>query len=780
MQKQIKKILFFVLLLLMIFNVGVASKAYTLVDLGSTKGGSVTYRGSSTVVQIPDQYEAEKTDFRAAWVSLFVADMSSYSNESNWKKEVKSVIDVFKYYNLNTMIFHVRTHNNALYKSKLNPVAKWFENADFDTFDPLTYLIDECHKAGIEFHAWMNPYRISTLTTDINEAMENGQYLSSKVPSANPARFAGNLINGSSGVILNPGLPKVRDFIVDTCMEVIENYDVDAIHFDDYFYISGTNDDATYAAYNPKKLSRADWRREQVNLFIEQLHDAMTEYNQKNNKAVQLGISPSGIYKNGNGSVSSGSNTAGFAHYGDYLYSDTYKWAKEGWIDYLLPQSYWAFEHKTAGYADVMDWWNIAFAGLDCLLYSGIGYYMADSSGNASWYTNMNELANQLTYLTKLGNVSGYSLYSFKYMRSAYNGGTKNSAQQVNNAAKAGCFSNVALVPEIKNMTPIILGEVENLQVNGKTLTWKHNPDAKSYVIYRSSGEITYDESEIVAVVGGKNQTLTWTDSASGTYYYDVCPLSRTNTVGGKAYGSNVEKPSFEILTDTTDKGTEVTQNGGAINTNTIGVGYTRYLYLGEGAPNTSRLKYTLTSSDTSVATISQWGTITGVSEGTAVIRAEYIDDPSVWGEITIYVYGKETSIHTVTFKDYDGTVLSTQTVFTGKDAVAPDVSDKYIDKVFYDFQGWDKAYTNVTGDLVVTAIYKTSTVEYIKGDVDDNATVDTNDAIYLLYHVKLGSEKYPVNQSTDFNGDGKTDANDAIYLLYYVMLGSEKYPIKG
>ena len=163
-------------------------------------------------------------------------------------------------------------------------------------------------------------------------------------------------------------------------MEVVENYDVDAIHFDDYFYISGTNDDATYAAYNPKGLGRADWRREQVNLFIEQLHDAMTEYNSKNNKAVQLGISPSGIYKNGNGSVSSGSNTSGFAHYGDYLYSDTYKWAKEGWIDYLLPQSYWAFEHPSAGYADVMSWWNKAFEGLDCLLYSGIGYYMADSS----------------------------------------------------------------------------------------------------------------------------------------------------------------------------------------------------------------------------------------------------------------------------------------------------------------------------------------------------------------------------------------------------------------
>ena len=531
MQKQIKKILFFVLLLLMIFNVGVASKAYTLVDLGSTKGGSVTYRGSSTVVQIPDQYEAEKTDFRAAWVSLFVADMSSYSNESNWKKEVKSVIDVFKYYNLNTMIFHVRTHNNALYKSKLNPVAKWFENADFDTFDPLTYLIDECHKAGIEFHAWMNPYRISTLTTDINEAMENGQYLSSKVPSANPARFAGNLINGSSGVILNPGLPKVRDFIVDTCMEVIENYDVDAIHFDDYFYISGTNDSDTYAKYNPKGLGKADWRREQVNLFIEQLHDAMTEYNQKNNKAVQLGISPSGIYKNGNGSVSSGSNTAGFAHYGDYLYSDTYKWAKEGWIDYLLPQSYWAFEHPSAGYADVMSWWNKAFEGLDCLLYSGIGLYMADGN-NYSWKTNKQEFANQLKYLMTLENVSGYSIYSFKYVRAAYKGGMDNSAQQVRNAEKAGCFSNVVLYPEIKNMDPMNVGKVEDLKLTDNVLTWKHNPDVKAYAVYASTSEVTFQESEIIALVGSITDVVEYKSTLGEGYNYGVRAISKTNTLG--------------------------------------------------------------------------------------------------------------------------------------------------------------------------------------------------------------------------------------------------------
>ena len=531
MNKKIKKILFSILLLLLIVNGGFASKAYTLVDLTSTKGGNVTYRGSSTVVQIPDQYETEKTDFRAAWVSLFVADMKSYTNETDWKKEVKSVIEVFKHYNLNTMIFHVRTHNNALYKSKLNPVATWFENVDFDVFDPLEYLIDECHKTGIEFHAWMNPYRISTLTTDINEACENGQYLASRIPSANPAKFAGNLIKGKSGVILNPGLPKVRDFIVDTCMEVVENYDVDAIHFDDYFYISGSEDDSTYALYNPQKLGRADWRREQVNLFIEQLHEAMTEYNKVNNKAVQLGISPSGIYKNGNGSVSSGSNTSGFAHYGDYLYSDTYKWAKEGWIDYLLPQSYWAFEHPSAGYADVMSWWNKAFEGLDCLLYSGIGVYMADGN-NYSWTSNKQELTNQLKYLTSLENVDGYSIYSFKYVRAAYKGGMEISAQQIRNAEKAGCFSNVVLYPEIENMKPITIGKVSDLKNTDNVLTWKHNPDAKAYAVYASTEKVTFDESEIIALVGSTSDIVEYKSTLGTGYNYGVRAISKTNTLG--------------------------------------------------------------------------------------------------------------------------------------------------------------------------------------------------------------------------------------------------------
>ena len=173
---------------------------------------------------------------------------------------------------------------------------------------------------------------------------------------------------GSGVTILNPGEPEVREFLIDTVMELIENYDVDAIHFDDYFYANGVNDSKTYnkPGYNPKKLSLADWRREQVDIFIRDLSQAIRNFNIQNNRYVQLGISPTGIYKNAsrrgfaygigstdyydaNGNfITSGSNTAGFQHSGDYLYADTKKWIDNEWIDYILPQTYWGFTRAAA------------------------------------------------------------------------------------------------------------------------------------------------------------------------------------------------------------------------------------------------------------------------------------------------------------------------------------------------------------------------------------------------------------------------------------------------
>ena len=166
------------------------------------------------------------SEFRAVWLSPIVGDFSSYSSEASFKTEMNNIFTVMEYYKLNAMIYHVRTHNNALYKSILNPVASYWKNVNFNNFDPLEWLIEEAHKKGIEFHAWMNPYRV------------NSSYYGTSLPANNPASNTNNLLTYNSATILNPGLPNVRAFLIDTVMELVENYDVDAIHFDDYFYIN--------------------------------------------------------------------------------------------------------------------------------------------------------------------------------------------------------------------------------------------------------------------------------------------------------------------------------------------------------------------------------------------------------------------------------------------------------------------------------------------------------------------------------------------------------------
>ena len=383
-------------------------------------GTTIYHRNTSDPVQIPTAYVQKDSEFRAVWVSSMVGNFKASSNKTNMMKELTSLLDTMEEAKLNAIVFHLRTHNNAYYKTRMAPInSSYGTYSTFESWDYLTWFIEECHKRNIEFHAWLNPYRVKSSGASSLESVAS-EFAS--FPN-NPASKAENMLkNSSGGVILNPAIPEVRDYIVNVCMEIIANYDIDAIHFDDYFYIEGIDDTASRNKYNTNNLSTDDFRREQVNLFIKQLHNSMYNYNKNHNRHVQLGISPTGIYRNGNGSVESGSNTSGYAHYGSPLYADTLKWARESWIDYLIPQSYWGFSHKTAGYADVMDWWNAAFEGLSCNLYSGIGIYMNNTSGsNYSWGSEPYEVSNQILYTTKLNNVKGVCFYSYTQMKNAMN-----------------------------------------------------------------------------------------------------------------------------------------------------------------------------------------------------------------------------------------------------------------------------------------------------------------------------------------------------------------------
>lgn len=491
--------------------------------------------------------EDTKPEFRAAWLSHFIGSFPNYTTEAQFKQQATNVLDSLEYYNINAMIIHFRTHNNALYKSELNPKASWFLNVDFDAFDPMLWLTEEAHKRGIEVHAWLNPYRV-------DDGKIVGNY-----PADNPASDSSNILSYDGKKILNPGLPNVREFVADTIVEILEQYPVDAIHFDDYFYMNlGTNggssgsiltepDQETFVQYGQgyntnSAADKANWRREQVNKMVELVHETISDFNERTGRKVQFGISPTGIYRNGTGTVTydangkpitNGSNTRGQEHYASYLYADSLKWITEGWLDYILPQSYWAIDHPAAGYYNVMGWWNKVVKNLDVNLYSGIGVYMADESRNTyGWKSDMQQFVKQLDYLRGLENTQGYSIYSYKEVNYGYTNTSRLSTTQINNAKPL--MDNVVVLPRIKSMDPVILPAVQNIQHANGELTFNRVEGAKFYYIYRSEDIPTFKNSEIVGVIGDTNEDIIKyiTNDTTGKYIYGVRALSHTNDLG--------------------------------------------------------------------------------------------------------------------------------------------------------------------------------------------------------------------------------------------------------
>ena len=486
-----------------------------LVAIKDDSGNTVTYRNTSDPIMRLKEYNYPTQNLRACWVSNFIGSLPSYSTAEKWKTDYSYVLDVMETYGLNCIIFHVRTHNNALYKSELNPVASWFSKVNFDEFDPLEWAIEETHKRGIEFHAWLNPYRISTTGAQT-------QYVSGSIPAVNPVNDSSNLLQSGNSIILNPGLQSNRDFIVDSCMEVVENYDVDAIHFDDYFYISGVETNKS-----------GDWKRQQVDLFIEDLSNQLREYNKENNKAVQLGISPSGIYRNGgvtsspkydaNGNLTSplASNTSGFAHYDNYLYSDTLKWINEEWIDYIMPQTYWSLEQTVASFGELSKWWSWAVKYKKVNLYLGMGIYMP--ADNSNWRKNKYEVRDQILNAEMYDEVGGFSFYSYNYLASS-NVYTKTGMDIVKN----DYFSKKIPADVKKYYAPLYdTIPVENIKVVNDVLTFDRSENARGYVVYKVAKGETLDQNNIDHVYYyGNDLSVELDDTLNYSYYISSVNLA--------------------------------------------------------------------------------------------------------------------------------------------------------------------------------------------------------------------------------------------------------------
>lgn len=288
-----------------------------------------------------------KREFRATWIQSVNGQFRGMPTEK-LKQNLIGQLNSLQKAGINAIIFQVRPEADALYASRLEPWSRFLTGvqgkAPEPYWDPMQFMIDECHKRGMEFHAWINPYR--TKTTLKSELAPNHVY------NIHPEWF----VTYGDQLYFDPALPESRRHICMVVSDIVSRYDVDAIHMDDYFYpypIKGKDfpDDASFARFGGGFSNKGDWRRSNVNVLIKKLHETIREIK----PWVKFGVSPFGIYRN-ESSDPLGSKTKGLQNYDD-LYADVLLWAREGWIDYNIPQIYWHIGHPVADYETLVKWW---------------------------------------------------------------------------------------------------------------------------------------------------------------------------------------------------------------------------------------------------------------------------------------------------------------------------------------------------------------------------------------------------------------------------------------
>ncbi|MEI6142180.1 MAG: family 10 glycosylhydrolase [Mariniphaga sp.] len=322
------------------------------------------------------------------------------------KKELRELIEQIERLNLNVVIFQVRPAADSFYSSKTEPWSVFLTGkqgvAPIPFFDPLEYAIELCHSKGMELHAWFNPFRVRN----------TGVYALD--PKSFAAKNPGYLRSYDGKVFFDPGIPQVRNHLVKVVMEVVRKYDIDAIHFDDYFYpypVKGKKfpDQKSFSKYGKKFYPNrlGDWRRENINLFVKAIHDSIKAVK----PSLKLGIAPFGVWRNRKDDPQGSPGVKATTSYDD-LYADVYRWLANDWVDYVIPQLYWEQGNRFGDFSDLAKWWNDHSFGKQ--LYLGQALYK--STGTAKTFTNPNEISQQISILRKFENVKGFALYSASHL----------------------------------------------------------------------------------------------------------------------------------------------------------------------------------------------------------------------------------------------------------------------------------------------------------------------------------------------------------------------------
>lgn len=465
-----------------------------------------------------------KREVRSVWMAtVWALDWpSSTSSTTAQKNEMVKYLDVLQKNNFNAVYFQVRTMSDAFYKSSYEPWSSYLTGTRGKDpgWDPLAFVVEECHKRGMECHAWVNPYRFSTgsnWSTAQDQALKSAGMLLAYTKS-----------DGKTTTILNPGLESVRKRIVDVCKEIISNYDVDGLVFDDYFYPEGIPVTSSAGDYDLWQKSGAsmtfgDWRRNNVNQMVADVYNMV----QQQKPYVRFGISPAGA---------ACTSAAVAAKHGidrcpvasdwqyDGIFSDPVAWLEAGTIDYISPQLYWKTNHKTNPFGPMTKWWSYVAKHFGRHHYASHSISFLNSSNTTS---DWEEIGKQVQFSRDYteNEAPGAVFYSAAYVTGKKQSGFGEWLQ-------VSKFQNKALTPAIDwKKSDLEKVQVSALSKRATVLSWAgvDNVRYSVYAVPESVNVETLDSNIPAEYLLGVSYKTTYTmpDDKKSGYNYAVCVLDR-------------------------------------------------------------------------------------------------------------------------------------------------------------------------------------------------------------------------------------------------------------
>lgn len=507
--------------------------------------------------------EAQKREMRTVWIAT-VSNIdwpqtrgTGTATINKQKKQLTDLLDGFVKANMNSVCLQVRPMADALYKSSYEPWSSYLTGTRGQDpgWDPLAFAVEECHKRGLEINAWVNPYRFSNssgndCTTAIDQNLKN----------------SGILMQVGNRIVFNPALKASRDHLLKVCKEMIQNYDIDGIIFDDYFYPGGgTPEDSSapdYQLYTQSNsgMSIGDWRRANVNQMVKDMWDMV----QATKPYVKFSIGPAGVA----GQRATSATKYGVVPVDEYcrasdwqyktIYSDPLAWLEEGTIDYISPQLYWKTTHVTNPFGPLTNWWSYIAEHFGRHHYASHNiYFMAETNTKADW----DEILQQIRYSRQYNrqNAPGVNFYSAKYIDGPTCKGLADYLSQT-------LFTHKALEPAMPWHSKTNYDAPANLAYSGGTLSWTGvNKALVRYSVYAVPLTVTLDEAQSQAFDGIKSDYLvgvTYTPSfkldasLQSGYWYAVCVVDGWN--------NEFEPAFYNLATEYADKVTLVSPIAGA------------------------------------------------------------------------------------------------------------------------------------------------------------------------------------------------------------------------